>query len=442
VPEVVEPPPPQETRQPCAESRECAARLGHGSVCVAGRCAEYLDRSDLRGLFFKEQRDALPERDQLYLTAIPAIGFSPSSGFLLGAVATAGLYLGDPKDTTISNGTGVLLGTTKKQLIFQLTTTVLTPRNDWELLGDLRVLLFNQDTYGLGGNGTPLRRSITINGWGTTEAIPGAQPMNFDLVRIHENVLRKVIGAFYLGGGYHLDRYFGIEDLDLDLSADPKVLTSHYAYSWVEGFDPAAYTVSGVSLDVLSDARDSTIAPYRGWYLHLSYGWNPTWLGSTKDSTTLSGEARYYLSLSDEVPRNVLAFWVRGSGVMTGAVPYLALPAIGWDARSTSGRGYVQGRFRGTATLYAEAEWRFRIGESGMWGGTLFVNASTFSRPAANLPQYGFTEPGESLFETVRPAGGVGLRIMIDRRSRTNLRIDLAGGVDSFAFYLGAGEAF
>jgi hypothetical protein len=210
----------------------------------------------------------------------------------------------------------------------------------------------------------------------------------------------------------------------------------------VKGFDPDAYTVSGVSIDALTDARDSTIAPYRGWYAHLSYLMDTTWLGSTKQATVLSGEGRYYLGLSGEVPRNVLAFWVIGSGVMTGALPYLALPSIGWDPRSASGRGYVQGRFRGTAELYAEAEWRFRIGESGMWGGVLFLNASTFARPDVYLAAYDYREPGERLFETVRPAGGAGLRIMIDRRSRTALRIDIAGGAQSVALYLGAGEAF
>jgi hypothetical protein len=200
--------------------------------------------------------------------------------------------------------------------------------------------------------------------------------------------------------------------------------------------------VSGVSLEASLDSRDSVIAPYRGWLAHLRLVGCPTWLGSTKDGALLSAEGRAYVGLSDEVPRNVLAFWALASGVVGGTLPYLALPASGWDPKSTSGRGYVQGRFRGTAMVYAEAEWRFRLGASGLLGGTVFASAQTFSRPDVSLPDLDFSAEGERLFEHVKPAGGVGLRVMLMKQSRTALRVDVAGGDRSVAFYLGAGEAF
>lgn len=146
------------------------------------------------------------------------------------------------------------------------------------------------------------------------------------------------------------------------------------------------------------------------------------------------------MGLSDEVPRNVLAFWVMASGVASGHQPYLTLPSVSWDAKGTTGRGYVQGRFRGTADVYLEAEWRFRITRNGFLGGAVFANAETFSRPAVSLP--GISNPGETLFQNVKPAGGVGLRFMMNRESRTAVRLDLGWGVNSFAVYLGAGEAF
>jgi hypothetical protein len=149
---------------------------------------------------------------------------------------------------------------------------------------------------------------------------------------------------------------------------------------------------------------------------------------------------RAYLGLSDAVPRNVLAFWVLASGVTSGVQPYLTLPSVGWDAAGTTGRGYVQGRFRGPAEVYAEVEWRFRITDNGLLGGAVFLNAATFSRPAVSLST--FNEPAVNLFQYLKPAGGVGARIMMSKESRTNLRVDVAWGVDSFAVYLGAGEVF
>jgi hypothetical protein len=121
------------------------------------------------------------------------------------------------------------------------------------------------------------------------------------------------------------------------------VVTSHYAYNSIEGFGTKAYNTSGLSLNVLYDTRDSTINAYKGVYASLSYQWNPTWFGSSKDSSFLSAELRTYLGLSSSVPRNVLAFWVIAQGQVSGALPYLALPSIGWDAKNRTGRGWIRG---------------------------------------------------------------------------------------------------
>lgn len=427
----------------CADSRECARREGYGNVCADGKCLGYLDRTDLLDVLGISKGPApAPKPFKLLPAIIPAVGYNPALGFLIGVVANFGMYLGDPERTTISNLSALVLLTTNSQLQVQLTSTLMTSRNEWELQGDWRFLVYNQNTYGLGTGPTPLSQGITIGGWGETAAITGGQLIDFDLVRVHETVLKRVVAELYLGGGYRLDRYYAIVDQSLNLSASPPVVTSHFAYNTIYGFDTAEYTVSGLSLDALYDSRDSTINAYRGTYGHAAFRFNPTWLGSSQASTLLYGEFRAYVGLCDEVPRNVLAFWLIAQGVTGGHLPYLALPSITWDARSTTGRGYVQGRFRGTAEVYGEAEWRFRLSRDGFLGGALFVNAVTFSSPAVNLPAYGYSQPAQNLFQYVKPAGGFGLRFMMNKESRTNVRLDFAWGVDSFGVYLGAGEAF
>jgi hypothetical protein len=64
------------------------------------------------------------------------------------------------------------------------------------------------------------------------------------------------------------------------------------------------------------------------------------------------------------------------------------------------------------------------------------------SRPGATLPAYEYTLASEDLFATFKPAGGVGLRFLMNKESRTNIRLDFGVGVDSFAVYFGAGEVF
>lgn len=405
---------------------------------VAG---DYVDPTDIwKAVGIGGEESPVPRPFEPVPALLPAVGYNPAAGLLLGVYGSLGIYLGDRETTTISSGSAVLLLSTKGQLVLQVNGVAMTAHNAWELQSDWRLLLYNQDTYGLGTGTAPISTGITVGGFGPLSSVSGAQPIDFDLVRIHQLALRRVAGALYVGGGVRFDRYFNIVDQRLDLAASPPVVTSHYAYSTYFGFTPNTYTVSSASLSLLYDDRDSTINPYQGTYATLDYRISPTFLGSSRGSSLLYGEVRHYVGLSSAIPRNVLALWVLAQGVTTGEVPYLALPAEGWDAKNATGRGYVQGRFRGPAEVYAEAELRFRITPNGLVGGTVFANARTFSRPSISIP--GYDHAGEGLFHTVVPAGGVGLRFMLSRGTRNNVRLDFGFGEDSAAFYLGLGEVF
>jgi Omp85 superfamily domain len=425
----------------CASSEECAKREGRGEVCVEARCQPYQDETDLFiAVGLSEPSPGPPVPFKPLLSVLPIIATNPTVGVMVGAAAILGIYLGDPETTTISNISANIMYTTKNQLLSGINSVLMLADNEWQLQGDWRFLVFNQDTFGLGTGHTPVSQGFTLSGFGTTAAISGAQPMDLNLLRIRETAFKKVWGPLYVGPGFSFDRYYAIHDLSLDLNATPAVVTSHYAYSKLNGFPTGAYTEAGISLNVLWDSRDSTINPYRGSYASLAYQWTPEFLGSTQSASLLSGEYRTYIGLSSAVPRNVLAFWVLAQTTVSGRLPYLALPAIGWDARNRTGRGYVQGRFRGSAEVYAEVEWRFRITTNGLLGGVVFANFETFSRPPVNYA--GYTDPGESLFSYLRPSGGVGLRIMMNRQSRTNITVDLTVASKTVGFYLGAGEAF
>ena len=114
-------------------------------------------------------------------------------------------------------------------------------------------------------------------------------------------------------------------------------------------------------------------------------------------------------------------------------MPYLDLPALGYDQRGRAGRGYTQGRYRGKSLVYSEAEYRFPVSKcGGILGGVLFVNATAADRPDGST----------KLFEYVAPGYGLGLRIMVDKKSRTNLQVDVGFGKRSSGFYLGATETF
>jgi hypothetical protein len=401
----------------------------------------YVDPTDIwKAVGIGGEESALPEPFEPTIAVLPAVGYNPAAGLLLGVLGSVGIFLGERETTTISSGSLLVLLSTNRQLVVQANAVAMTSRNAWELQSDWRLLLYNQDTFGLGTGTPPVSTGVSIGGWGSLSPVTGAQPMDFDLLRIHQVALRQVAPALYVGGGVRFDRYFDVVDHGLDLAASPPVLTSHEAYSRYFGFPSNAYTVSSASLSLLYDTRDSTINAYRGVYANADWRLSPTWLGSTRSSSLLYGEVRGYVGLSRAVPRNVLALWVLAQGVVNGEVPYLALPSTAWDARNATGRGFVQGRFRGTAEVYGEAELRFRITSNGLVGGTLFANARTFSRPAVTIP--GYQNRGEKLFDSVVPGGGFGLRFMLSRGTRNNVRTDFGLGQNSVTFYLGLGEVF
>jgi outer membrane protein assembly factor BamA len=243
----------------------------------------------------------------------------------------------------------------------------------------------------------------------------------------------KVFDNFYLGLGYHLDAYKNIEDLDLKLDSIPPQLTPHWSYSKFHGFDPKKYTMSGFSINAMYDSRDNQISAYKGYFARFNYQVNPTFLGSSQNSSQLWTEFRTYIGLSKNTPRHLIAFWYFGNFLVSGEQPYLTLMAIGDDQRLKSGRGYTAGRFRGQDFVYAEAEYRFPILRCAQTlGGVVFVNASTASNRDANV----------HLFDYVRPAVGFGFRLLMNKYSRMNISIDFAYGFDSKGTYFGGAETF
>ncbi|MEI7983669.1 MAG: BamA/TamA family outer membrane protein, partial [Bacteroidota bacterium] len=206
-----------------------------------------------------------------------------------------------------------------------------------------------------------------------------------------------------------------------------------YAYSRLHGFDYTNYLASGLSLNFAFDTRDNIINAYKGIYINVNYRYNVKWLGSASNGSQLWTEFRTYVSLSERIPRHLLAFWVYGSFLVSGQIPYLDLMACGFDQMNSSGRGYAQGRWRGEDFVYGEMEYRFPISRcSGVLGGVLFANVLTASNRDMQIPLFGYLKPG----------AGFGLRIMVGKHDRTNLLIDFGLGQRSSGLYLQAQEIF
>jgi hypothetical protein len=370
---------------------------------------------------------------------LPVIAANPTNGWMFGVAPGASWMLGDAKNTSISSGLGTVIYTTKKQWIITAKMNTFFSGDRYYLISDMRYFITSQPTYGL-GTGPQSAKPVDYGFAGDFTDNPyhpvnSEQMMEFNYVRFHQTLFKRYADSrFFYGLGYHLDHHSKIHDQLLDLDTIPQSITSHYAYSASNGFNPSGYTVSGISFNFIYNSLDNIINPYSGRYAYANVRVNPTVLGSTQSSSLLWLEYRDYIHFSKARPRHLLGFWTYGWFVTSGHVPYLDLPAIGWDLFGRSGRAYTQGRFRGQDVVYGEMEYRFPLQKhKETFGGVLFVNSVTASSRQVGL----------NLFNYVDAAGGLGLRVMINKRSRANLAIDYAWGkYGAQGFYLGINEVF
>jgi len=375
-------------------------------------------------------QSTLPVKGVRNLSLLPIVGYTPANGFVIGGAISVTEFIGEPVNTNLSSALINVSLTTKNQLLLNLKFDVYLPGNKWYISGDNRLLFFNQNTYGLGIYG--LQNQTYVLGLNGGEQISdSAQPMKFNYIRLYETGLRQFAKHWYAGLGIMIDDNFKINDQSLRLDS-PVHLTSHYNYSKAYGFDTAHYSANGLSFHLMHDSRDNPIEPFKGNYLNLAFRSNTVAFGSTQASTMLYYEYRTYFGIKKSVPRDVLAFWFWGVSVTSGKMPYLELPAITWDTYNRSGRGYIQGRFRGNNMVYGETEYRFRLTKNNLLGGVIFLNATTASNPLTH----------QSVFDSIAPGYGFGLRILMNKNDRTNICVDYGRG-DGFAgVYFNIREAF
>jgi len=349
--------------------------------------------------------DTIELPPKVVVTVLPAISANPTVGVLLGVSGNVVTRLGDDEATNLSTISASVSYTTKSQFNLLLRSNIYAPGNAWKLEGDWRYLDTNQPTYGLG------------------PALPSEleAPMDFKLLRLYETVYREVVPNVLVGVGYHLNYYFGIVDHNAVQGLTPFL-------TYYSGQPVTATTSSGFSFNILNDTRDNPINPKKGHYVRGGVHIYPTWLGSDDDWQSIEAEYRTY-HRAGAGGRNILALWGLAWFTM-GRAPYLDLPAIGWDYSNRMGRGYAQGRIRAGDLLYGEAEYRMTLTRNGMWGAVGFLNLTSASDDTGAL-------------QAPNLGGGVGLRLKLDKRSDTNITIDIGFGAQgSNGVFFGTNEAF
>jgi Omp85 superfamily domain len=353
-----------------------------------------------------------PSAGQRFFVVAPTIGSKPTTGFTGGLNGNMAFFSADPSTTHISSVSAGMRVSQLGQVLTGGRLAIFTPGDRWFVQGDNRLSWTSLNTYALGALPEPT----------------GTENLKFDQVRLYETVYRRIEPGLFVGGGISIDVHANVRPAS---AAQTSLDGSAYqAYSVEHGFSPARQVSTGTSAGVLYDTRDNAINPQRGMLASTTFRSFFTALGGDSTWQEMTFDARTYRSLTAD-GRRKLAFWAMGDFVAGGIAPYWDLPAIAADGRSA--RGYGEGRYRGEKLVYGEIEYRGALTTNGLLGFVAFLNATTI----------GSSDSGRPLFSDYAPGAGGGLRVLLNKRSRTNLCVDYGvGKAGSRGFYLAIQEAF
>jgi outer membrane protein assembly factor BamA len=347
------------------------------------------------------------KKGRVHFSAFPAVGYTLQTGFAGVISGNAAFFISAHNHETenISTVISSIAYTSKNQIIFPVASSIWTKNNEYNILTDWRYLKYPSETYGLGGH---TKQDSSYN-------------IEYSYIKFHQSILKKIGNDLYAGIGYDLDYFWNIRELDAPV--DRETDFQQYGISKTE-------KASGLSFNVKYDSRRNPINPQKGVYANILFQPKFTFMGSDANWQSLLLEFRTYIKFPYE-SRNILAFWSYNWFTLAGKPPYLLLPSTGWDEFSNTGRGYIQGRFRSLNMIDQEAEYRFTISRNGLFGGVVFADAESFSD----------LETGK--YEVISPGAGLGIRIMLNKFSKTNIALDYAWGTQgSSGFFVNLGEVF
>lgn len=383
-----------------------------------GSAGETIDIFDLWRQVRNKETDP-PEEAADYrrpmIALAPVIGVKPSSGLSFGAGGNIAFYRGDPSTTRISSVVTSASFSTKKQTTVKERSTLFMRDDRWRFDGDHRFEWTSLDVYSLGMDAD----------------VDAGIEARFDFFRAYQSGYVRVARSLFAGGGLNFDNH---TDVRPAAGVEEAWASSPYVrYSETHGLPLVSQTSAGPSVDLLWDTRDNFINADRGWLARASYRKSfEGFLGGDSTWERFGVDVRTYAPLTSDL-RHKLAFWAYTDLVVGGVAPFLDLPANGQDTYGRSARGYREGQFRGPKLAYGEVEYRGTLMRNGLLGMVLFVNATTVTTP----------DGGERLFDSVAIGGGAGVRLLINKRSKTNLCFDVGFGEQgSSGVYIGVQEVF
>lgn len=329
---------------------------------------------------------------------VPIIAYSTESGTIFGLAKYNLIDL--VKKDTISHDSkfnALVSFATKGQYKGVISGDMFLNENRLNLRAGVRYINFPSYIFGVGND-------ISAN---DIESVI-TKSFEFDIDALHSINTKRTL---YAGVLTQFKSY-----TDIETESDSFLVTTNYA-----GVDGGIS--SGIGLGAIYDSRDNRYNAKSGFYLSTNYMLFGRVLGSDYKYNTFELDIRKYVNPWLE---HVIAFQIY-TQANSGEVPFYSLAMLGGDQRM---RGYYKGALRDKVIGDAQVEYRMPIWA--IFGVTAFASAG---RVALDYKSFDLNE--------LRYGGGLGLRVMLDKKNQSNLRFDFGyGHGDARTFSIGFTEAF
>ena len=386
----------------------------HAQLRLADSCRSegQADIKDLVHLWLHKNQALANKPDKKFqIVVVPAGGYSSNTGLAVAVAANTVFTLaGAGKESSALTS---LTYTQYRQTILPLQVSIWTKNDRFDIVLDDRYINYPSSLYGLEGKPN----------------MDSGYTVNFSWVKLHQSVLARVCPNMYLGIGVYYDYYWHIKEVSTTNILPPpnarlglSSAFEEYSGKKVPDDEEVAF---GPAFKFLYDSRDNPVNPRSGWYGAVLYHPSFKSWGSDANCAELIVDARKFIALTEN-KYNVLAFWAY-YWANFGNAPFLMLSSTGWDDLWNTGRGYSQGRYRGPQMRYFETEYRFQLSRNGLLGGVLFANVQDF--PSELFTS--FSDYHSLVQANVMALGyGLGVRLKLNKCSRTNLALDMGFGQD------------
>lgn len=346
------------------------------------------------------QNDSTAKPKRFRVSPLPVIYYSPETRLGFGALVAANFETTKHPDTLTKSSYAqtYFLYTVNHQYDWGTSTRIYMPENKFVFYGKFNYTFFPEYYYGIATE-DPLSKKDTIQ---------------YNRIGADVRLYKKLKRHYFIGAATRFNHIAHVDGGTTGHFVEDKPLG--YEGYWLWGFAPA----------FAIETRDNFVYPRKGFFLEVLYYLYPSWSGNSYGLQSFKLDVRKYFPVHWISPIDALAFQFLAN-VNTGDVPFKDMADIGG---SYTMRGYYTGFYR-YPNLYAfQGEYRTnvwkRLGFTVWLGGAL-------------TPEKWYTFFDHSF----KFNAGVGLRIMINRKDRLNVRVDQGfGKKGQSGFYLDIAEAY